>query len=506
MKFSELIRMTNSHPTRLEQIGLLDFYGSEEADLSSPRYDSRDVQPGDVFFAIRGYQTDGHTFIPQAIARGAKTIVLQDEHTFTKEDAESAAVSRLLVKNSRLALALISEEAFGNPSKKLRLIGVTGTNGKTTVTHLIKQLLEARGERVGIIGTVGIQIGTVEIEATHTTPESRDISEMLSRMVAEGVKTCVMEVSSHALALDRVAALDYDIAAFTNLTQDHLDFHHTMEEYFAAKRKLFDSLKDTAIAITNADDPYGIGMVANTVANSHTYGIANEADLRASDVRLSIEQSEFLVRKRYSEERASVRSALIGSFNVQNVLAAWSALYFGVEGYSLDVLANLTNALKPVRGRFESLRLRNGATAIVDYAHTPDALHNVLETIRSIHPEGEIITVFGCGGDRDKLKRPQMGSIAAELSDRIIITSDNPRSERPEAIISEIWEGIPVSLKPKVEIEPNRAEAIKSALSQSGPGTTVLIAGKGHETYQVMGSETRHFDDREEVLKLDRGQ
>ena len=508
MKFSELISMSNhastSNGPRPVEIGLLDFFGSEEADLSQPRYDSRDVEPGDAFFAIRGYQTDGHKFIEQALDRGASTIVLDDPTAFSREDAERLRVTRILVENSRRALALLSEAVFGNPSSKLRMIGVTGTNGKTTVTNIIKQLLEAHGEKTGLIGTIGITIGNQEIEATHTTPESRDISEYLSRMVREGVRACVMEVSSHALALDRVAALDFDIAVFTNLTQDHLDFHHTMEDYFAAKQTLFNNLKDTAVAITNADDPRGLDMVERTAANSHTYGLTANADLFVSGITPSIAGTEFWVQKRYSDERAWVKSHLVGAFNIENMLAAISALYFGVEGFSLEVLAKLMEDVRPVRGRFETIGVKSGAIAIIDYAHTPDALERVLLTICELqsaasHPN-RIITVFGCGGDRDRLKRPMMGEIAARFSQHLIITSDNPRSEQPEAIISEIWDGIPDSRRSDAEIEIDRTKAIKKALVISALGDIVLIAGKGHENYQIVGSEKHHFDDREQVV------
>jgi UDP-N-acetylmuramoyl-L-alanyl-D-glutamate--2,6-diaminopimelate ligase len=497
-----------SNGPRTVEIGLLDFFGREEADLSQPRYDSRDVKTGDVFFAIRGYETDGHKFISPAIERGASTIVLDDASAFSPEEAERRGVNRMLVKNSRRALAFISEAVFGNPSTKLRMIGVTGTNGKTTVTNIIKQLLEAREEKTGLIGTIGITIGDRTLEASHTTPESRDISEYLAQMVREGVTTCVMEVSSHALALDRVAALDFDIAAFTNLTQDHLDFHKTMDAYFAAKQMLFQNLKDTAVAVTNADEPRGLEMVANTIANSHTYGIRRSAsdipaDLFASEIMLSVDGTTFWIQKRYSEERALVRTHLVGAFNVENALAALSALYFGVEGYSLEVLASLMQDVRPVRGRFETIAVKNGATAIIDYAHTPDALERVLSTIRNLHrtsnSAGKIMTVFGCGGDRDRSKRPAMGAIAARLSDYAIITSDNPRSEAPEAIATEIWNGIPFSERPKIVTELDRAAAIARALGMASVGDAVLIAGKGHENYQIFGTQKYHFDDREQV-------
>jgi UDP-N-acetylmuramoyl-L-alanyl-D-glutamate--2,6-diaminopimelate ligase len=500
MKVSEQQRVSN-HSKRYAEIGLVGPH-IDEADLSRPQYDSRKVKPGDAFFAIRGFATDGHKFIASAIERGAKTIVIEDANAFSEEEAKRANVIRLVAENSRRALAIISERAFDSPSTKLRMVGVTGTNGKTTVSNIIRQLLEARGEKTGLIGTIGIQIGEEEIPATHTTPESRDISELIARMVKEDVTSCVMEVSSHALALDRVAALDFDIAIFTNLTQDHLDFHHTMEEYFAAKRKLFDGLKDTAVAITNADDPRGFDIVSKTNANAHSYGMQG-ADLVASDINLSATGSTFKVEKRYSDERAEFHSPLIGAFNVENLLAAIGALYFGVEGYSLEVLAELVPKIKPVRGRFETVHLPNGVTAIVDYAHTPDALENVLQTLGQVKESGNrIITVFGCGGDRDALKRPQMGSIAAKLSDHVIVTSDNPRSEDPRAIIDQILGGISNSEKAKVEVEPDRAKAIAKGLNLAKSSDLVLIAGKGHETYQIVGTERHHFDDREEVLKF----
>jgi UDP-N-acetylmuramoyl-L-alanyl-D-glutamate--2,6-diaminopimelate ligase len=328
-------------------------------------------------------------------------------------------------------------------------------------------------------------------------------------MVTEKVTTCVMEVSSHALALDRVAALDFDSAVFTNLTRDHLDFHKTMEAYFEAKQKLFDGLKDTAIAITNADDPNGLPIVSNTVANRHTYGIHNQgepahADLMASNIEYSTESTKFRIEKRYSDERAIFESPLAGKINVENVLAAASALYFGIEGFSLEVLAGLIPKIQPVRGRFERIPLKNGASAIIDYAHTPDALQNVIETIRAIIPtSSRIITIFGCGGERDKGKRPQMGEIAARLSDRVVITNDNPRSEDPLAIMDDILAGIPKFDRNSVKIEPDRAKAIRIGLSISKSGDIVLLAGKGHENYQIIAGERKHFDDREEVKKFD---
>lgn len=502
MRFSELKRVLD--PQRYEEIGFLEI--SEEADLSRPQYDSRSIESGDTFFAVRGFETDGHKFIRMAIDRGAKTVIIDDPKEFSESVAHAAGVDRIVVKNSRKALAYLSEIYFGDPSLKLRMIGVTGTNGKTTATNILKQLLEARGDRVGLIGTIGNFIGSTAIEASHTTPESRDLSELLARMVNEGVSTCVMEVSSHSLVLDRVAAIPFDIAVFTNLTQDHLDFHHTMEAYFKAKQILFNRLGDTAVAITNADDPYGERMIEETVATAHRFGVVKpgaqpseqHADLYATNVELRLSGSRFTVRKRYSEEKAEFETKLVGEFNVENLLAAISALYFGVEGFSLEVLARGVRTVQPVRGRFEAMELPNGATAIVDYAHTPDALENVLSTARDL-TRGSVIVVFGCGGDRDKTKRPMMGKIASELADRVIVTSDNPRTEEPDEIIAEIMAGIPEDRRLSVEVQSDRAGAIESALDGSKSGDAVIIAGKGHEDYQIVGKEKHHFDDREQV-------
>jgi UDP-N-acetylmuramoyl-L-alanyl-D-glutamate--2,6-diaminopimelate ligase len=499
MKFSEL--------TRLEKAGVRNFFGPADAGFSDACYDSRQVTPGSLFFAIRGYAVDGHSYIRSAVQNGAMGIVLEDEGAFSEAEAERDNVLRIVVTDSRLALALVSDHLFGYPSTQLRLIGVTGTNGKTTVTHIIKQLLEARGERVGLIGTIGITAGDEQLPASHTTPESREISEILRKMVDRNVSTCVMEVSSHALALSRVAALDFDIAAFTNLTQDHLDFHSSMAEYLAAKQLLFTNLKDTAVAVTNIDSAVGLEVTAQSDANVHTYGILKQgvppqADLFAESVELSIDSTRFIIRKRYSDESAVVETKLIGSFNVENILAAISALYFGVEGCSLESLARDMKFVEPVRGRFESVALPNGATAIIDYAHTPDALEHVLSTARELRPgnQGRIVTVFGCGGDRDASKRPIMGNIAAKLSDCLIVTNDNPRSELPHSIANQIMAGIPLDRVATTSIVLDRKVAIEVALDSLASHDVLIIAGKGHEDYQIIGNEKLHFDDREEVI------
>lgn len=504
MKLSEL--------TRKDEIGILSIDGylpvDGDADLSDPQYNSRNIRQGSTFFAIKGFAADGHMFISAAIEKGASAIVIEDGSAFSASDASSKGVTRILVKDTRAALAHLSEMYFGEPSTKLRVIGVTGTNGKTTTTNVIKQLLEAGGERVGLIGTIGTWLGDEHLPTKHTTPESRDLSELLARMVQEQVTTCVMEVSSHALELKRVAALDFDIAIFTNLTQDHLDFHKDMESYCKAKAKLFQGLKDTAVAISNGDSPYCDRMIADTVANSHTYGVMKEgddlghADLLASNVRLGLDKTRFTLSKRYSDESAEFETSLIGRFNVENILAALSALYFGIEGYSLTRLAELLPQVKAIRGRYEQVVLPNGSIAVIDYAHTPDALENVMRTSRALMEqtgaEGRLWVVFGCGGDRDRQKRPLMGSIASQLADRIILTNDNPRSEDPRQILLEIEAGITPGST--YEVIEDRRKAIRTALSATSSSDIVVIAGKGHETYQIMGQQTTHFDDREEVL------
>ncbi len=494
MKFSEL--------TRQREIGVLAFTGLKDADLSDPQYDSRKVKSGTTFFAIKGFAADGHAFIQSAIEKGASTIVLEDSSALSEEDATAKKINRILVTSSRKALAIISEEAFGSPSKKLRLIGVTGTNGKTTTTNLIKQLFESRDEKCGLIGTIGIYIGDQFIPTEHTTPESRDISELLAKMIEEQVTTCIMEVSSHSVALDRIAALDFNIGVFTNLTQDHLDFHVTMENYAEAKQKFFSGLRETTVAITNADSDYGEYMREHTIANAHSYGLDDgsklgNADLIASKIEYSLRGTSFTIKKRYSDEQTIFQSKLVGKFNVENLLAAVSALYFGVEGFSLEVLGQAVPLLRAVRGRFEQIEIPNGALAIIDYAHTPDALENVLLTIRDLDQNTKITTVFGCGGDRDNTKRPKMGAIADRLSDAVIITNDNPRTEDAHSIAHQILEGIPVKKRMDTEIILDRREAILSALDSSTENDVILIAGKGHEDYQILGKEKIHFDDKE---------
>jgi UDP-N-acetylmuramoyl-L-alanyl-D-glutamate--2,6-diaminopimelate ligase len=409
------------------------------------------------------------------------------------------AVTKVVVPDSRKALAIMSANLYGHPSRQLTLLGVTGTNGKTTTTHLIKSVLEAAGHKTGLIGTIEYTIGSDVIPATHTTPESLELNQLLSRMVLQGCTAAVMEVSSHSLAMSRVHGLRFATATFTNLTQDHLDFHGSMEAYLQAKKILFDGLSGEAVAVTNADDPHGDRLVRDTAAARLRYGVRQDADVRARDIHLTIGGSQFSVV--HGGTRTSVSSPLTGRFNVANITAAYATgLALGISPETIS--AGIAN-LKSVRGRFEQIPSPSGWTAVVDYAHTPDALEHCLRTIRDLLPQdrpGRIITVFGCGGNRDRGKRPIMGNIASLLSDVTVITSDNPRHEEPASIIDDIATGVVQGSAVLREID--RRRAIREGLAMARPGDVVLIAGKGHEDYQAVGDEKHHFDDREEVERF----
>ena len=469
---------------------------THEVEIRGIQYDSRKVARDEVFVAIRGTATDGHKFINAAIGKGAKAVVVEDDSAIPDSLFMHAGVVKIVVHDSRKALAQISANFYGHPSRRLTLVGVTGTNGKTTTTYLIKSILEARGDKVGLIGTIEYKIGDETIPATHTTPESLELNQLLASMVDNGCSAVVMEVSSHSLQMRRVHGLDFSTAAFTNLTQDHLDFHGTMEEYFKAKQILFNELNSSATAVTNADDRFGMKMIEKTQAGRLSYGLSSVADIRAEDVRMNAHGTTLMVA--YKGGRQQIQSSLTGRFNVANISAAYAAgVALGIPTESIRVgIAKI----RSVRGRFEQIVSPRGWTAVVDYAHTPDALENCLRTIHDILPERRgncILTVFGCGGNRDKGKRPTMGAIASSLSDVTIITSDNPRKEDPQTIIDEINIGV---VKGKtVMMEVDRRKAIVMALELAQEGDVVLIAGKGHEDYQVIGEAKHHFDDREEV-------
>ena len=482
--------------TKLFEMAYGQAAATHEIEVHHLHYDSRKIARGDCFIALRGTGTDGHRFIEQAVTMGARVVVLERDDFLPDYFFLHAGVAKVVVPDSRKALAVMAANYYGHPSKKLTMVGVTGTNGKTTTTHLIKAILEAAGQQVGLIGTIEYRIGDKVIPASHTTPESLELNELLAHMVDSGCQSVSMEVSSHALHQSRVFGLDYYAAVFTNLTQDHLDYHGSMGEYFKAKKLLFDTLPGDAAAVTNCDDAWGMQMVSSSRARTISYGVAEDADVQATDIRLSMDGTSFRIRS--GGQHMVVSSPLVGRFNMYNVLAAYAT---GTAlGYSHERISAGIASVASVRGRFERIASPRGWMAIVDYAHTPDALEKCLRTIHDVLPKerrGRIITVFGAGGDRDKTKRPFMGNVAGSLSDLTIVTSDNPRTEDPHQIIKDVVEGIPRTAT--VLQEPDRQAAILAALRQARAGDVILIAGKGHEDYQVIGKEKIHFSDREIV-------
>lgn len=469
---------------------------THEVEVRRIQYDSRKVERGDCFVAIRGVGTDGHAFAQEAFQKGASVVVLERDDAVPDALCMHAGVVKIVVSDSRKALARLSSNFYGNPSKKMRVVGVTGTNGKTTSTHLIQSILEAAGETVGLIGTIEYRLGTESVPATHTTPESLELNELMARMAAAGCTSVSMEISSHALDQSRVYGIDFRAAAFTNLTQDHLDYHKTMEEYFKAKKILFDSLSPESWAVTNRDDDWGRKLFASSRSHSLSYGFDGEADVRVVSAELSLRGTGISVN--YGGETISLSTPLVGRFNVYNVLTASTVCL--ALGVPVEFIRRGVANLPVVRGRFERISSPAGWTAIIDYAHTPDALEKCLRTIHDILPKqrnGRIITVFGAGGDRDKTKRPLMGAVAADLSDLVIVTSDNPRTEDPESIINDVLGGVPAGSE--VMRDADRRKAVEKALELAVPDDVVLVAGKGHEDYQVIGKEKTHFSDREIV-------
>jgi len=463
--------------------------------------DSRLVKPGSLFVAIKGEQVDGHRFVRHVQGKGAVGVVVEELGSVigVAEGQETFPVIR--VPNSRKALGLLAARLHHTPSAHLTMIGVTGTNGKTTVTHLAKSLLEANGHSVGLLGTVGYAYGHQWRVASHTTPGAVPLQAMLADMVAAGVDVAVMEVSSHALAMDRVAGCEFDIVVFTNLTQDHLDFHGTFERYFQVKQRLFTDFVQNEQktkpkrALINRDDKYAEALLESCAIPAWTYGIHRSADIQAEQIQLSMNGTTFSVRSPCGPLR--ITSQLVGEHNVSNMLGAIGiGLAMGLTTGTVErLLASVTN----VPGRFERIQEGQSFTVVVDYAHTEDALHRLLVAANAIKP-GRVLTVFGCGGDRDPGKRPKMGWVAVRESDWVLLTSDNPRTEDPGTILQHIEQGIqalPSSQRCPYEVIPDRAQAIFRAIEVAKPGDLVLIAGKGHEDYQILGTEKIHFDDRE---------
>jgi len=466
--------------------------------ISSISYDSRLVSSGTLFVAMQGAKVDAHSFIPDVIKQNCKTIVcekipeLYDDVTFIKVD------------NSRQALAEISHWWFDDPTRYMKMIGVTGTNGKTTTTFLIAQILEKMGLKVGIIGTTGIYFLNRFYNATHTTPESFELCRIFKEMATNGVQCVVMEVSSHSLEQKRVFGIDFDVAVFTNLTHDHLDYHKNMENYASAKKILFDNLKPGSIAVVQGDTEWANFMVSNCKCNNivfvgrnntNKYFIYNEKIMRDG---ISFQMSTDIFD-------LNIETSLLGKFNIDNSSLAVAAC---IElGYNPDDISTAMKDVSPAEGRMSSIKLRTGAIGIVDYAHTPDALEKALLTCREIlqnsgHQNSKLICVFGCGGDRDRSKRPKMGNIASQLADIVVVTDDNPRTEEPASIRKDIIDGIPIDNKSKVVEIAERSEAIRYAVNNSNNEDIVLVAGKGHEKYQIIGQTRFHFDDLEQLKKI----
>ena len=464
--------------------------GSTSINVYAVNFDSRKIEKDHLFVAIRGLVADGHDYIETAIKKGATSVVCE---SLPKKLDDN--VTYVEVDNSNKALAIIASNFYENPSKNIRLVGVTGTNGKTTVTSLLYQLFKKAGYKVGLLSTVKIMVDETEYKATHTTPDSLTINKYLSEMNAEGVEFCFMEVSSHGIHQYRTEGLHFEGGIFTNLSHDHLDYHKTFAEYRDVKKKFFDELSSEAFALVNVDDKNGSVMLQNTKAKKHTYALKQYADYKTQ-----ILENQFggLLLKVDDNE---VWTRLIGNFNAYNVLSIYAtAELLGLE--KVEIL-RLISDLESVSGRFQYVVSDEKITAIIDYAHTPDALKNVLETINSIRTKNEeLITVVGCGGDRDKTKRPKMGHIASALSTKVIFTSDNPRSEKPEDVLSEIESGVePQNFKKTLTIE-DRKQAIKAACQIAQPNDIILIAGKGHETYQEIKGERFDFDDLKIVKEL----
>ena len=476
----------------LYKVAIESVIGNTTISVASIQFDSRLVQLNDVFVAVKGVQVDGHKFIDKAVSNGALVIVCEE-----LPEVQVNGITYVVVKNTQEALAIMASNFYDNPSEKLQLIGVTGTNGKTTVTSLLFQLFKNAGYKVGLISTVKVCVDTLEIPATHTTPDALQLQKHLANMVNAGVTFCFMEVSSHGIHQKRTQGLHFKGGVFTNLSHDHLDYHETFKEYRDVKKSFFDTLPKTAFALTNTDDKNGKIMLQNTKAKQVSYALKSYADYRVNILEngfggmlLKLNDQEFWTK-------------LIGGFNASNLAAVYAvAELLGLE--SLETLQLMSN-LESVSGRFQYI-VSNKVTTIVDFAHTPDALKNVLDTINTIRTKNEtVITVVGCGGDRDKAKRPLMGNIAAQLSDKVIFTNDNPRFEDPSEILKEIEEGVQAQDFKKTLSIQDRKQAIKTAVSMASPNDIILIAGKGHENYQDIKGEKTAFNDMEvvkEYLKL----
>ncbi|MDA9234930.1 UDP-N-acetylmuramoyl-L-alanyl-D-glutamate--2,6-diaminopimelate ligase [Polaribacter sp.] len=471
----------------LNQVSILQVVGQTNIEVHQLVFDSRKIEKNDVFVAQKGVAVDGHLYIDKAISLGANTIVCE-----AIPEAKKDGVTYVQVEDANSALAIMASNFYDNPSRKIPLIGITGTNGKTTIASLLYQLFKKAGYKVGLLSTVIIKVDEIDFKATHTTPDSVTINRYLDAMINAGVDYCFMEVSSHGIHQKRTAGLTFAGGIFTNLSHDHLDYHNTLAEYRDVKKQFFDALPKSAFALTNIDDKNGSFMLQNTKARKKTYALKTFADFKSKILEKQL--SGTLINVAGTE----VWTKLIGVFNIYNLTAIIAtAELLGLE--RLEVLT-IVSQLESVSGRFEYIVSNDGVTAIIDYAHTPDALKNVLETINDIRTGNEnVLTVVGCGGDRDKMKRPKMAHISTQLSTQVIFTTDNPRTENPETILEEMESGVLPENEIKTLTVLNRKQAIKTACKLSKTGDIILIAGKGHENYQEINGVRTHFDDLEEV-------
>ena len=474
--------------------------GDSAAEIDSICCDSRKVTRGSLFVAVKGFAADGHEYISRAIGKGARAVVYEDQEMADFQTSAMAleGVALIKVDSSRKALAIMAANFYDNPSEKLTLVGITGTNGKTTTVTLLYRMFMALGYNCGLLSTIANYVGTKGTEAVNTTSDPITINSLLSEMVNAGCEYCFMEVSSIGVEQDRIAGLKFKAGIFSNLTHDHLDYHKTFAEYLRCKKLFFDTLPADAYAITNIDDRNGMVMLQNTKAQVVTYSCRSIADHTCRVMEQSFEGMLVKIDGREAWSR------LIGMHNAYNLLAIYTtAVTLGTDPE--EVLTAMSTLL-PAPGRLENIRGPRDISVIIDYAHTPDALENVLSTLREIAPERQLICLFGCGGDRDKAKRPEMGKIAQKMADRIIVTSDNSRSERTTDIMADIKKGMDVSGRAKSLFIEDREQAIRTAIMIADQGATILLAGKGHETYQITGTEKKHFDEREIVTEIFNGQ
>lgn len=474
----------------LKGIDVIDVKGDLNIEISDIASDSRKAKSGALFVALVGVQVDGHAYVQNAVEQGATAIVYQDEIETSNE-----GVTYIKVEDTADATGKIATAWFNNPSDKLRLVGVTGTNGKTTTATLLYELFRKLGYKAGLISTVANYVDGEVSPATHTTPDPLSLNKLLHEMVEAGCEYAFMEVSSHAIHQKRISGLNFEGAIFTNLTQDHLDYHKTMAEYLKAKKLFFDNLPSSAFALTNVDDKNGAVMLQNTKAKKYTYSVRSLADFKARILEKHFDGTAIEINNK------ELQVQFVGVFNVYNLLAVYGAAE--LLGQQIDEILIAMSTLKPVSGRFQTLKSPDGYTAIVDYAHTPDALTNVLNAIHEVlEGEGRVITVVGCGGNRDKTKRPIMAQEAVKQSDQLILTSDNPRYEEPMAIINDMADGLKRDQMKKTLLIEDRKQAIRTACALAKAGDVILVAGKGHEDYQDVKGIKHHFNDKEVILDL----